>query len=64
MTILGLLFSIGNALVGLMFWNMANELPFKYQRNVYGMIFVLYSVIFVGNMGFSVYLIFGKFFSS
>lgn len=62
MTLLGLLFSIGNALVGLMFWYMSNDLPFKHKRNVWATIMVLYTIIFTFNMIFSVYLIFGKLF--
>ncbi|CAD7950716.1 unnamed protein product [Amoebophrya sp. A120] len=62
MTFLGILFSSGNGVVGLMFWYIAVALPFRYRRSQWLVVMISYSALFVLNTGFSVYIVFGQVF--
>jgi len=60
MTILGIIFSSGNGVVGLMFWKIATNLPFRYRRSQWATVMLLYTILFCLNTAFSIYLVFGK----
>eukprot|EP00392_Amoebophrya_sp_AT5.2_P010238 g10291.t1 len=60
MTFLGILFSSGNGVIGLMFWNIAVALPFAYRKSQWLVVLVSYSALFILNTMFSVYIVFGE----
>ncbi|CAD7948357.1 unnamed protein product [Amoebophrya sp. A25] len=60
MTILGILFSSGNGVVGLMFWYIAVALPFRFRFQQWLVVMVSYSFLFIVNTAFSVYIVFGQ----